>query len=335
MPPGQGHKSYLQWGPKEATYGAFQAPTQKLELVSSGVEIDRGVIRDPSLYAQVARRGLYPGAYLYRGPLVLRLNYEGMLEIFRGAFGSYSNALVETGVRDHTFKSGSLLNSYSPEIIQGDIPTTKCFRVLGAKLPSITIRGKAGSGDDAMVMMELNVLAKDKISDVAPTASLNFPAVLPVLYHSFGLGGAVVDDGTADAASSVRVREFEVKLEQPHTDFDRSYLGSQTIDEPLRSDFVTATWRLTQEFTTKTQFDAARNFTEGSPRLVFQDSTVIGATSKREFELRSNRANLVNFSDPVEGYGVLISTATWEAFHDDTDVSALVARFRNTEAALT
>jgi hypothetical protein len=333
MPPGTGRASFLQWGPKEASYGTFQAPTQKLELVSWSVNPEIGFIQDPSLYGQVARRGLFQGGLVYKGTFVVRLNYEGELELFRGAFGTYSSALVETGVRDHTFKLGALLNSYSPEVVIGDIPAGKCFRMLGAKLVGITIRGTAGTGNDAMLTAELTVLAKDFLSDQTLTGSLAFPPLFPVIYHSNNLAGAVVDDGTGDAAANVRVRSFEVGLESPHTE-DRFYLGSQFIDEPVRADFATPTFRFTQEFTTKTQFDAARAFTEGSPRLVFQHPTVIGAASKREFELRANRANLREYTSPVESYGILISTATWEAFHDDTDVSAVVGRFRNTEVAL-
>lgn len=328
--PGLGHKSYLQIGPKESTYGTYIAPTSKLELISWDVEPDIGIIQDPSLYSQQSRRAIYQGAYLARGTFKVRLNYEGLLELFRGLFGTYPTpTVVETGVRDHFFKEGATLNSYSPEVIIGDVPTNKCFRLLGTKLISARIAGRAGQGVDAMLTAEFTVLAKDYISNQTPTGSLNFPALFPVLYHQ----GITMDDGTADAAASVRIRSFEVSLDQPHTD-DRFYLGSVTIDEPVRQDFLTARWRFEQEFTTLTQWDAARAFTVGSPQLVFQHPTTIGVSSKREFELRSNKAQLVEMSAPVSDYGIVLSTATWEAFFDVTDSSALLARFRNTEAAL-
>lgn len=400
--PGLGHKSYVQFGPKEGTYGSFQTPTKKLEVVSWNIAPQVGVIQDPSLYGAQSRRALYQGGLLYKGTFVVRLNYEGLEELFRAVFGTYSQAVVSGTVRDHTFKEGATLNSYSFEVGVGDVPTGKVFRLLGAKLTSLTVRGTAGSGTDAMLQAEFSVVAKDMTSDAAPTAAatvgpiascsttsgaftltrasgsfvtdgvvvghtvsassvppgtvvlsvaaltltlsaaatatvsgslsasfltMQAPSVLPVLYHQ----GVTIDDGTADTP---RIRSFEVTLESPHAE-DRFYLGSVNIDEPLRSDFLTARWRLTQEFSTKTQFDAARAFTEGSPKLLFRHTTDIGSGNFREFELRSNRANLVEFSNPVEGYGVLISTATWEAFYDDaTDLSALVARFRNNMPAL-
>jgi hypothetical protein len=191
------------------------------------------------------------------------------------------------------------------------------------------VAGRAGTGDDAMLRARFSVLGKDYISNQTPTAALAFPALFPVLYHQ----AITVDDGTADGAASIRVRSFEVSLENPHTE-DRFYLSSLTMDEPVRQDFLTARWRIEQEFTTLTQWDAARAFTNGSPQFIFQHPTTIGAASKREFELRSNKAQLVEMSAPVSNYGILLSTATWEAYQDTGDASALVARFRNTEVAL-
>lgn len=329
---GLGHKSYLQFGPKETTYGTFVTPTKKLEVISFNVAPQVGVIQDPSLYDAQSRRGIFQGALSYKGTVVLRLNYEGLEELFRGVFGGagYTSTVVSGSVRDHTFKESASLNSYSFECIIGDITAGTCFRLVGAKLTALTVRGTAGVGTDAMLQAEFSVIAKDMQSNQTPTAALSFPAVFPVLYHQ----ALTIDDGTADAASSVRVRSFEVSLENPHAE-DRFYLGSVNIDEPLRSDFLVARWRLTQEFKTRTQFDAARAFTAGSPQLVFRHPTDLGGGFFREFELRSGSANLVEFSNPVEGFGIILSTATWEAWRDATDASALVGRFRNTQAALT
>jgi hypothetical protein len=74
------------------------------------------------------------------------------------------------------------------------------------------------------------------------------------------------------------VRSFEVTLSQPHTE-DRFYMGALNMDEPMRSDFLAARWRLTQEYTTKTQMDAVINFTTGSPRILFRHPTALKTTS--------------------------------------------------------
>jgi hypothetical protein len=227
MPPGLGHKSYLQIGPKESTYGTYIAPTAKLELMSWDVNPNVGVIQDPSLYSQQSRRALYQGLYTVGGTFKVRLNYEGLLEIFRGIFGNYpAPTTVETGVRDHFFKEGATLNSYSPEVIIGDVTTGKCFRMLGSKFIGLRVAGRAGNGVDGMLTAEVTVAAKDFVSNQTPTGSLVFPPVFPVLFHQ----GITMDDGTADAVGSVRIRSFEVSLEQPHTQEDRAYFGSLTID---------------------------------------------------------------------------------------------------------
>lgn len=325
--PGIGSKSYIQIGTKEGTYGNFVTPTKKLEVVSWSIAPNIGVIPDPSLYSAQSRRSLYQGGLTYKGSFVLRLNYEGMLELFRGVFGTGSSTLVggETTVRDHVFKEGATLNTYSFEVILGDVPTNKCFRLLGAKLTGLNVKATASSGADGMLTAEFTVIAKDYMSDQTPTGSLSFPTAYPVLFHQ----ASTIDDGTADAP---KVRSFEVSLDNPHVE-DRFYLGSVNIDEPLRSDFLTARFRITEEFSTKTAFDAARGFSSGSPQLIFQGAS-IGSASKQEFELRMGSAKLVELSQPLEGPSIIIATLTWEGFYDASDLTALYARFRNTEAAL-
>lgn len=160
--------------------------------------------------------------------------------------------------------------------------------------------------------------------------TLSFPALFPVLFHQSGTVGWVDDGYVSDG--SARVRSVEVTLECPH-DEERFYLGATGIDEPVRNDFLVARWKFTQEFLSQTVYDAARAFTIGSPRLLFQNPVAL-PTNFRELEIRSGQANVVDFSAPVSGYGVLISSVTLEAFYDGTDASALYMRVRNTESAL-
>ena len=332
--PGLGLKSYMQIGPKEATYGTFQTPTKKLEVVSFNVAPNIGVIRDSSLSNSPSRRGLYQGGYNFKGTFVVRANYEGLLELFRGVAGGYSHAVADTTAHDHLFKEAAALNSYSIEVAMGDVPTNnpgKVFRLLGAKFSGLTVRGTAGTGNDAMLMCEFTVVAKDMTSVNTPTGALAFPAILPILYHQ----ATIVDSGVSDLTGDARVRSFEFALENPLAE-DRFYLGSVNADEPLRQDFLKATFKFTQEFTTAGQFEAARAFAVASPVLLFKHPDVIGATTKtREFELHANQANIVEFSDPVDAYGVLVSTCTLEAFLDPIgDASSYAMRFTNTETAL-
>lgn len=400
-PVGVGFKSYIQFAP-EAQFNVAVAATSKLEVINWNVNPVVGVIQDPSLYSGQSRRAMYQGGLLYRGTFTVRMNYDGLLELYRGVFGTYDGTTtVESGVIDHKFTEGATLKTYTIEAVVGDVPTGKCFRLTGAKFVNLKVTGTAGTGNDAMLQAEFTVVARDMQSNVTPTVGPTFPSLFPVLYHQ----ATVVDDGTVTGGvalvsavagtisllttftrsagsfttdgviagmqvsgagvaanttvasvtsatvlvlsasgtngaatltftNPIRIRSFELDYAQPH-DEGRFYLSSLNVDELIRSDFLVAKWRITQEFVTQTQFDLARAFTAGSPRLLFQHPTTIGAVSKREFELRSGSAQITDWSQPVQGYGIIIATATWEAFQDATDTSAVFARFRNTAAALT
>lgn len=335
--PGLGHKSFLQWATKESSYGNGSGTiNQKLEIINFDATPEIGAIDDPSLYSAVSRRGVYQGGMLWRVRFTVRANFEGMLELFRSVLPIYDGAtVVETTVRTHLFKEGPNLNSYAPEFIWGDIPSGKCFKVQGLKLTGFRVRATAGQGVEGMLQIEFSGLAKDVLSDqtITVAGSPAFPALFPVIYHYSGNATGVNDDGI-DTGANTRIRSFELSYEQPHTE-DRFYMTSQLMDEPLRNDFIVARWQFTVEFANKNLFEAARAFTVGSPQMIFAHPTTIGTTKKREMEFRSGSAVLKGWSSPVEGYGVILSTATWEAFQHPADASALVARIQTTEAALT
>lgn len=329
--PGLGHKSYIQIG-KESTYGTAVAATKKFECISMDISPVIGTIEDPSLYAQPSRRGLYQGGILYRGRFTVRCNYEGLLKLFEGVFGSgATTGPAETVVYTHTFKEASALPSYTIEMIEGDIGAGLEQELVGAKFTTLRVRGTAGQGNDGMVICEFEVLAKDKVVGQTPTGALSFPSVFPVLFHQPTAAGVL--EGSGDSAANVRVRTFEVELTNSLAD-DRFYLGAQNIDEPIRNDFLEARWRFTQEFVTTALFVKAKAFTTGALKLLFQHPSTIGSTLKREFEIRSGSANLVEYSNPVEAYGVVIANSTWRAFYDPTDLTALLARFQNLETAI-
>lgn len=322
----QGHKAFMEFGTRESAYGVWTAPDTRHELISWNMSPNIGVIRDPSLNNAPSRRGVYQGGLSYTGAFTIRLNYEGSDELFDWAMGAYTGAAEDTSAVKHTFQEASLLSSRSFEIQPGDpLGDADVWRVTGAKCIGFTARGTAGQGNDAMVTVEFRFIAQNVTTAQTSTGS-SFPDIYPVLFHQakVALGaGSGFDDGTADVAADVRVRSFEVNYEQPLSE-DRYYMGSVNIDEPLRNDFLTPTWRITQEFKTLTQWDAAVAFTAGSPTVTFQHPTIIGATTTvRSMSFKSGTAYLTDMSPPVDGYGVLLSTATWEAVKDATIGSAL------------
>lgn len=403
--PAFGHKTYMQIGAKETTFGTFNAPSgtyaKKLEVVSWNLSPQLTTIRDRSLWAQLSRRAMYQGPVSYKGTITVRCNYEGLKEIFRGVFGTYAATAVDT-TKDDAFTEGLTLNSYSIEIAYGDLPSGKILRVVGAKFIGLTIKGNAGTGDDGMLTVDLQVIARDIDTNAGAgytaTGGLSFPTPYPVMFHQ----AVVVDDGTSDSASNIRMTAFEASIEQPHIE-DRYYLSSLLMDEPIRSDFVVGKMKFTQEFNSMSQWLAARNFTTGSPRLVFQHPTALTTvtttlvnntlgqntitrgsgsfitdgvkvghyvanaafpvgtyvtnvatgtvtvsnvstagltsatclfTTARELEIRMGSANLIDMSVPIDSWGRLMSTVTWEGYYDATDLGAILLRIRGQEVTL-
>lgn len=326
--PGFGFKSYLQFIKESSTYGVYTAPDKKVELVSWGVQPVLSNIPDAALNAKRSRRATYKGGRLYRGTFVCRMNYDGMTELLRGVWGGYAGSTVEAGVYQHVFKEGTTLNAYTMEIIIGDVPSGKCYRLLGVKFTGVTFKWTAGTGREAMGTAEFNVIGTDMVSDQSPVSVASFPTIKPVLFHQ----ATTVDDGTADTP---RVRSVEVSMENALAD-DRWYMGSVGIDEPLPNDFLTVKWKFTQEYQSKTLFDAAKALTVTTPSLLFSTGTdLAGATKPWEFELRSGTAYITDYGTPINGPDIIIATVTHEADYDTNDATALYARLQNKDAALT
>lgn len=316
--PGFGHRAYLQTGAKEAAFGVFQTPTQKLAILSWKMSLVNGLIPDNQLWSQYSRRAKYQGTRYYKGTFSVMLNYEGLLELLRGVYGTYAATTVEGTSRDHTFKeagTGGMLNAYTHEVYFGDIPSGKVFRQLGTKLLGIKIMGKAANGPDGALIAEFTAWARELDTAVGagytPTGALSFPSNLPVLFNQC----VIADDGTGDASSSVRIHSFEFTLTQPHEE-ERNYLtGGFFLDEPLRSDFIEPEIKFTQEYLTTSAMEVARQFVTGIPRLIFQHPTAI--VTHTSSTVTVNAGNTI-----TRGAGSFVSDG-W-VIGDSVDASAFV-----------
>jgi len=162
----QGHDAYLQFG-EEVTYGTAVAASRKIEIVSEGIEIINQEIPDPSLYNARSRRARYQAGYHYRGPVVLRANYEGQSSFpFKGLLGG----VVTTGPTDsaytHTEKEAATLPSYTLEMFK-NVPAGQCDKLTGARINSATVRARFGE----MVLIECDVVAQERLTGQTPTAN--------------------------------------------------------------------------------------------------------------------------------------------------------------------
>lgn len=314
--PGQGLKSFLQFG-VEAVYGTPVAAAAKMEIISANADPNIGRISDRSLYNAASRRGFYQGGLFHEGEILVRGTYGGgaaggLGRLIKAAQGAV--ATTGAGPFTHTYKEATSPPSLTLELGEGDVPTTKVKRVIGSVLTGMTVRATAGQGDDGMAEFVFPYAAKTITTNFTPTPALNFTANSPILFHQ---SNTTTDDGSGDTQVNQRVRSFEMVLTNPYA-LDRFYLGSLTPDVPLRSDFLSARWRFQSEFADINAITRATAFTTTSPKVKF----VSGPDS---FELRSNSAKIVEYGNPIEGYGVLTMNIVHEAFQDTGDASALVA----------
>lgn len=161
------------------------------------------------------------------------------------------------------------------------------------------------------------------------TFALDYPGLLPILGKQVVTLNNGVDSWTYPSGAG-RVRSCKVTIENPLE--ERPYLGSVQPDTPLPGDFYKVTWEFEEEYQTLKAYQAARLYTDTSPRIKLQDSATIGSTSKRELEIFSTSCRC-KYSNPIERYGVVLAKSTHQAYYNTTDASQIVVRFRNLDAA--
>ncbi|HXJ49421.1 MAG TPA: hypothetical protein VNF91_09665, partial [Candidatus Acidoferrum sp.] len=248
-------------------------------------------------------------------------------EIFRGVFGNVvTGAVFDAPARDQIFKEGTALGSlltlpsYMLQVNRGNVPANnKSWQYVGCKFVSLKVSGSAGTGADAIVTLEVGVIFQDANSNFTFTPALTFPQTFPVKFDTTGNSQAsMFDDGTTDIPSGLRVRNFEVMVDNPHTAEERLYMGSLLIDEPLRKDYQKVTWKFTEEFFTRTAFDMYKAGTLGSPRIIFRHPTPLVSHSSSVVTV--NAGNTI-----TRGAGSFVSDG-W-AIGDSFDPSSPAAAF--------
>jgi hypothetical protein len=325
----QGWNSYIQFGHEDA-YGTANgtATTHKLEIMSEDFAPVIASIRDTSLYNKRSRRGVYQGPFGCRGKFKVRANYEGLSMLLDWFFGTSTFAspggLPGTpggtpSVYPHTFVELPILNSYTVQVIKGNIPASTCYQVVGGKCNGLTFSVQATAGDAAMMTCEVDVVGKDVTSGVTPTAALVLPPITPVLYHQ--CVAASIKDGSG-LTTTARITALEITLSN-NLDADSYYLGSLTADEPVPTDFMTAKWKFTAKYLDKTVWDLARTFTGGTGtelQMTFNDAQT---TVPRSLIFHSKFGFLTSLGAPTTGPGYILQDYEYEPIYDATDTSCI------------
>jgi hypothetical protein len=308
--PGIGYKSYFQFG-REAVYGTGVAATHRLPVKSIRPRYQQGLIRSNVLNNRVARSDIYEGGENVRVEIEFEMCYTGRLFLLDGLFGTATygaNGCAPIGGGPYTygFTPLEVLNSYTLELIMGNIPAGKCEQVVGAKISEASFRCAAGlEPEDGVMNCRMTFVGKSVTTNVTPTGALTATTPDPVLMHHM----TADDTGTADSSSSVNLLDFELTMRNALAD-QRFYMGSQNIDEPIRNGFLESVLRVRQEFQTRTALDEYLARTKGTPTLTF--STGASAT----FSINVYDAVMRSFDHEASQAGVLEQTFEYEGTDD-------------------
>jgi hypothetical protein len=333
--PGLGFNSKLLIS-HETTYGTAPAAAEyAVELMSAEINPRLSVIEDPSLSGtQRSRRFIGQGGQYVEWSAKFRVGYEGILPLLRLMFPGYTGATVDT-IRDHTFKEGTGATqlSWTLDFVWGNVPASTCNRLVGAYCSSFRMSGTAGTGEGAMLMLELSGVAKSATPGTTPMTGGTLQAAIGVIYHQQLRTTGNFKDGSGAAVDAIQLRSFELNVTSPF-DSQRFLFGQLNAEAPVPNGFLDATFVFDEEWTLTSLMTAALANTPTALRLFFQHPTTIGTVSKRELQIDVNSPTAAEFSTAVPGFGVITQRGSFRAAYNTSDASLIVIRNRNTEVAM-
>lgn len=310
---GQEHKTYVQFA-REATYGTKPTITHLLACTQAHARPLVGKNKARNLTGNINRAAITNIGEMALLTLEFDLCYTGQLYILDGLLGTAtygSNGGATTGANPYThiFREEDLFNSYSFEVIRGNVPSGKCELVTGAKLDTATIRWVASlDGDDAKGRATLNYIGRRFQTDQTPASGLSFPTYDPVIFHHAGAG--TVDDGSGDTAADIVVSEFEVSIDNKLArDFGMNSTSGQYLIEPQRDDRPETMFKMTAEFRSKTLMDSYIAGTESSPGMRF-----VSGSKEALFDM--GKAYLMTHEKPPRGAGKIRQEFEWHPIDD-------------------
>lgn len=314
--PGFHQNSSLQFG-VETAWGTAVAATKRLPFKSQGIDLEVGSAASENINASLGRKTiLTPIGKRAAGPIVFELDYENHLPLFDGYYGratgvshgTAGTAPTGSGPYTYVFYEKPLLNSYTYQLGEGNIPAGKVRRTPGGKIVSLRLSGTAAPDASGIINIEARIVGTDKEPNVTPTGSLSAPTDYPVYFQEL-----TFDDGSEDDVANEQViRSFDLEMTSS-VDENRRRFGSTSILEPVRSGFVSARLSFEREFNTESLLAKLRAGDTVTPVLTF-DRT--GDTDRQiKFELSGK---VVRCTNRVEGQGIMSQQVEVEAFLTDT-----------------
>jgi hypothetical protein len=337
--PGIGHKCNVLFA-KESTYGtAPGASTNKWEFASFRPAFDLGSVIDGNMNsASPSPRLAVQTLQVFRFTTRMRWAFEGYEALMRMLLPTYSQATVESGVIDHTFKEGFLHSSCALDVSLDNIPSGQVLRCTGCKALNWSFTLTQGQGDGAVIYKDIEWLAQNAALVAPMTGTPTIPVQPFIPFHAtLRTSGNIKDALIASGAeSSAFIRSLRVSMSNPHT--VRGYLGSQLIDEPVRNGQTVG--RIDLELQWDANYQAAfakalaNTLQAGGLKFLLQHATTIGAASKREYEITAANPFPEEYPGPEVGIDVITQRIGYRLLYDATALSSIVVRNRSTTAAL-
>jgi len=329
MPVAYGQVSFAQIGRETAgNYGVAAAATKKLGLKKYTPRHDIGVFVSETLGGSWTAADFRQGLKVFEFDLEFEASYTEHLMLIDALMGTAtygSNGGITTGAAPyvHTFIEREFLNSFTVQVVTGNIPAGKCYRYLGAKPVGFTFSGRGGPGMTGLCTFVWKFIAQTFQTNQTPT-TLSFGTPAPIYMDDI----VTVDNGTAD--TGVKLREFSLEVDNGGAKDRFNAVGLAGVDEPIRDKQAITRLSMTCEYQALTLDSAAQALTAGSPQIILGLSTAI-------FNLELPVAYLPE--DPaqaIEGPGIMLQKLVWQAAYDSaTALTGLKLIVTNTQATIT
>lgn len=325
---GQGFLSLFQFG-REAAWGTAVAATKRLPVNRIDPRAEIGRVRPRALDGTLVQPPVQAAGIRGMATVEFPVTYSGLLTLWdclmgTGTYGSNGGATTGSSPYTHTW-TGFLryMNSLTLQMGMGDIPTTVCERLIGAKITKATIKGSAGlTPADAILTCTLELVGKTLATGITPTAGLASVATDYVLFtHNQAMSDS---QGTV-----IQMTDFELTIDTGASD-DRWYMGlAGAIAEPLRRRRPTCRLAITSEFSNKNALDDfIANTKDGALTLDF-----VSGSKQFQWTLASV-AQMDPIRHPTEGDKFLTQRVVYEA-EDDGSGGTVQLVCVNTQATIT
>ena len=288
--PGVGAKSYMQWG-RETVWGTAVAATKRVGILRHSIEPKVKQERSKRLTGSYVQNRIYNLVEWCEGQIEMELSYNDHLLFLDCAAGTATfaaNGGATSGANPYTHvftDAKEFHNSLTIQLIEGDIPATKCQRVIGAKVVGYSIKFTAHS----LVTVTYDIVGKQLQNNQTPTGALTENASLTVL--SGHVNSVITGDG--DTGADVIVENFEFAHRNGVKKRERAG-GGGYIHEPIRDGDTVATMKFRKEFRTVAAFDDfVGSGTDQNPTIVF-------SSSPSSLTIQMDTARIVSYKSGVE-----------------------------------